>query len=151
MSTEYLTIKNDKKASIEYTNNGFEKDEDDKDRVQINLHRNPNKSHQDNNNNFLGSELREQKNRALSLHQSLPVLTAKKATKKELFDTLFQTKNVVSIVRSLLKKREEKAHILLWLISMVYIILCMVANGFPAIMQPFSQKVYGMDPEEVSI
>lgn len=133
---------------LHYVNSGFEEDENNKD-FKLNLE----KSHRDDNNNsnFLGSELKAQKERSLSLHQSLPVLNAKNLTKGEMAKSLFQLRNATAMVKTTLKRREEKAHKLIWLIIIIYVIILVCSMGIPLIMLPFAQKVYQMTAEDFMV
>lgn len=150
MSTEYLTIKNDSNLQ-QYTNSAYEKDEDDKE-FKLQIERGKHKTQTDdvnnnNNNNFLGNDLNPN-NKSPSFHQSLPVLNQTEPSKSEMFKSLFQLKNATAMVRSTVKRREHKAHLLIWLIIVIYLLLLVFSNGPVYIMILFAQKVYAMTPSE---
>lgn len=129
-----MTCKTQIEPTLQYVNNAFKSDEpDDNNNPTI---PNPNK--------FLGSELREQKERSLSFHQSLPVLNKRNQSPKQMLKSLFRLRNAVAMYKGVVKRREDKAHILLWQIIAIYVTLCTVANGISPIMLSFVQKAYSM-------
>ena len=146
MSVEYLTCKTQTEPTVNYvnasvnsgiTNSAYKSDEPDD--------MNNNSSSAANPNKFLGSELREQKERSLSFHQSLPVLNKKNQTKSQMMKSVFRIRNAVAMYKGVVKRRPDKVHILLWQIIVIYVIMCICANGVSPIMLSFVQKTYGME------
>ena len=137
MSTEYLACKTkNTEPTQQYVNSAYKSDEADCTEMNSKLdHNNP--------NHFLGSERGEQKQRSPSINQSLPVLNKKNQSKRQMMKSLFRTKNTVSMYRSLVKRREEKAHILLYMIICIYVIMCICVKGLSPIMLSFVQRTYG--------
>ena len=151
MSTEFLVCRPpnaEPTQQIQYVNNAFEADTDRD--FKLNLERSnrmdSNNNSAPNPNNFLGSELREQKERSLSLHQSLPVLNKKNQSPKQMMKSLFRIRNAVAMYKGVVKRREEKAHILLWQIIAIYVIMCICANGISPIMLSYVNLAYQMKP-----
>ena len=95
-------------------------------------------------NNGLGSGLSEQKGRSLSIHQPLPVLNKRNQSKLQMMKSLFSIQNAVKMYKGVIKRREGKAHILLWLNITIYMIAGICANGMAPIMLGFVQKTYEM-------
>lgn len=154
MTTEYLTVRRrvEMNPSLQYVNNGFEKDLTDSNTDHRGLSVSFGQSLPADRNNNLGDSLKDTaKERSLSLYTSLPILATKTATKKEMFSSLFQVKNVSAMIKSTFKRREEKVHRLLWVTILIYVTLLVVSNGMPTVLLLFVQKVYHLRPNSFMV
>ena len=119
VDAHYLAPKNS-------TNNAFEKD--------LNI---------DDNNNK--GDLKESKIR-FSLSD---LSTNAKPTIGEMFRNLFKLENAVAMIKSVIKKREENSHLLLWLTMIIYLMLVIFSGGMYFIMLPFVRTVYGWNASDL--
>ena len=148
IDTQYLTpkFKNTNSNNIDLatyrTNKAFEKDSnDDIDNVDLNI---------DRNNNI--GDSKESRIRFSLTDDPLPVRSInEKPTIGEMFRNLFQLENAFSMVKSVIKKREEKAHILLWLTMIIYPMLIICSRGLSFIMLSFVQTVYGWNASNLMV
>lgn len=103
VTNDFLIIKNKKteETSLSYVNSAYELTDHDR------------------NNNFSDVNLTED-NRKLSL----PNIENKNTTKSYMIRSLFRLSNITDMIRSLLKRRDENAHILLY--AVVYMLVKIV-------------------------
>ena len=112
MSTEYLAAENSE-PPMEYVNNGYRSDEADEKDFKNEIIQDP-----------------------------LPVLNKKNQSAGQMLKALFRTENAVAMFKGVVKRREEKAHILLWQIIAIYLIVGICINGFFPVQLDFATKNY---------
>lgn len=99
------------------------------------------------NNNFVDSNEPKLDTSSMDQNESnLAIVKFKNNNAKEkgLLESLFQLKNATAMFKSLLKKRENDAHILLWLTIAIYVLDLICVTGLNLITLPFVTKIYGM-------
>lgn len=133
MSSEYLAIKRPEfiEPTIQYVNKAFDPDPQivHQTRVSFDLGKSG-KYNQDDNNNAL-RDSNDHKPRALSIQSTL---SDRSPSKGEILRSLFKVNNAVEIFKGITKRREEKAHILLWLTITIYFVFLCNSNGMPLIL-----------------
>ena len=141
IDTQYLRAKfkniDNNNLTTCQTNNAFEKGSND----DLNI---------DSNNNI--GDLKETRIRFSLTDNPLPVRSINvKPTIGEMFRNLFQLENAVAMIKSVIKKREENGHILVWLTMIIYPMLIVFLGGMPFIMLSFLQTAYGWGASDLMI
>lgn len=145
MSTDFLSV-DAFNNEAQYVNNGYRTDETDEKDFKLNLDANGNQiGVPDRNLTTSGPEL--QKPRSLSFQEPLPVLSKK--NQESLLKSLFRFGNAVAMFKGIVKRREAKAHILLWQIIAIYLLVGICINGTSPIQLAFVHDAYKVDGKPI--